>query len=172
MTTDSLPTNDVRTSDDAVLELDAPGTDDPAVVEEDVVSAEVQAAVDAAVVRVEALVAEDPDLVHGDVVEQVALELPVDAAVALCRQTMDFVPDTVRQRVFEAEHAESFAKAAAAIAEREATESKAKQRSQRAAATRAGTLAAEAAVASAAMRSSTCPSCFTVRSASGVCACD
>jgi pimeloyl-ACP methyl ester carboxylesterase len=43
--------------------------------------------------------------VHGDVVEQVAAECPLDVAVLLCRQTMDFVPDTVRRRLFEHEHA-------------------------------------------------------------------
>lgn len=132
---------------------------------------DLQEAVDRAVQRVDDAVAADPDLVHGDVVEQVALDLPVDVAVELCRQTMDFVPDTIRQRVFEAEHADSFARSAAAIQEREAAEGKARRRASRAAATRAGTLAAEAAVASAAMRSSTCPTCFTVRSASGVCSC-
>jgi cytochrome P450 len=136
------------------------------------VPAEVQEGVDAAVARVDALVAADADLVHGDVVEQVALELPVDVAVELCHQALDYVPDTVRQRLFEAEHADTIAAGAAVRAEQEAVETKAKQRSARAAATRAGTLAAEAAKETAKVRSATCPECFTVRAASGVCACD
>lgn len=138
----------------------------------DQVPAEVQAQVDEAVRRVDAKVAADPDLVHGDVVEAVALECPVDVAVALCEQTMSFVPDTIRERVFAARHAESFTRAAELSAEREAAEQKAKQRSSRAAATRAATLAAEAAVQSAALKSATCPDCFQLRSASGVCGCD
>ena len=133
---------------------------------------EVQAGVDAAVTRVDALCAADPDLVHGDVVEQVALEVPVDVAVALCRQTMDFVPDTVRQRLFEAENAETIRAAAEVSAERDAAAAKAQQRSAKAAATRAATLAAEAAAQTAAIRSATCPQCFQVRSPSGVCGCD
>lgn len=137
------------------------------------VPAEVQQQVDAAVQRVEALVAADPELVHGDAVEAVAMECPdVEVAVQLCRQTMQFVPDTVRQRVFEAENAEAFERSAALSAERDATEAKARQRSSRAAATRAATLAAEAAVESAALKSATCPDCFQLRSASGVCGCD
>ena len=85
---------------------------------------------------------------------------------------MQFVPDTIRQRVFEAENAEAFQRSAAASAEREAAEAKARQRSSRAAATRAATLAAEAAQESAALKSATCPDCFQLRSASGVCGCD
>lgn len=135
--------------------------------------ASVQAEVDAAVRTVDARVAADPDLVHGDVVEQVALTIAdVDVAVELCVQTMAFVPDTVRQRVFEAENAEAFARSAALSAERDAAEAKSRQRSQRAAATRAATLAAEAAVESAALKSATCPQCFQLRAASGVCGCD
>ena len=133
---------------------------------------EVQRQVDAAVARVDAMVAADPDVVHGDAVEAVALECPVDVAVALCEQTMSFVPDTIRERVFAEEHADSFSRAAALSAERDAAEQKAKQRSTRAAATRAATLAAEAAVESAALKSATCPKCFQLRSASGVCGCD
>jgi len=136
------------------------------------VPAEVQAQVDLAVHRVEAMVAADPDVVHGDAVESVALECPVDVAVLLCEQTMHFVPDTIRERVFAAEHAESFARSATLSAERDAAEQKARQRSSRAAATRAATLAAEAAVESAALKSATCPACFQLRSASGVCGCD
>ncbi len=137
------------------------------------VAPEVQAQVDAAVLRVEQMVAADPELVHGDAVEAVAAELPdVEAAVQLCRQTMQFVPDTVRQRVFEAENAEAFARSAAQSAERDAAEAKARQRTERAAATRAATLAAEAKVQSAALRGATCPDCFQLRSASGVCGCD
>lgn len=139
---------------------------------DDIVTPELQAAVDEAAQRVEAIVASDPDLVHGDVVEQVAAECPLDVAVLLCRQTMDFVPDTVRQRVFEHEHADTIAANAAVTAERDAVEAKAKARTQKAAATRAATLAREAEVEKAAIKSATCPSCFQVRAASGVCGCD
>lgn len=138
----------------------------------DELTPEVQAAVDAALARVDAIVADDPDLVHGDVVETVALESPLDVAVAMCVQSMNFVPDTIRRRVFEHENAETIARAAALTAERDAIAAKATQRTQRAAATRAKTLAAEAAVESAALKQATCPQCFTVRSASGVCGCD
>ncbi|MDP9497283.1 MAG: hypothetical protein M3P46_06415 [Actinomycetota bacterium] len=140
-----------------------------AVAEQD---AELQAAVDDAARRVEAMVAADPDLVHGDAVEAVALECPVDVAVALCRQTIQFVPDTVRARVFEAENADVFARTAQARAERESAEERSRQRSEKAAATRAATREAEAAQEAAALRSATCPSCFQLRSASGVCGCD
>ena len=133
---------------------------------------EVQAEVDEAARRVEAIVAADPDLVHGDVVEQVALELPLDVAVALCRQTMNFVPDTIRQRVFEAENAEVIAANAAVNAERDAVEAKAKARTQKAAATRAATLAREAAAEKVTLKANTCPDCFQLRAASGVCGCD
>ncbi|MCW2777137.1 MAG: hypothetical protein JWN17_862 [Frankiales bacterium] len=137
------------------------------------VSPEVQAGVDAAVAEVDRRCAADPELVHGDVVEVVAGEQEsVEVAVQLCVQTMDFVPDTVRQRMFEAEHAETISAAAIIMAEKDAATQKAKQRSARAAATRAATLAAEAAVNSAAIKSATCPSCFQVRSPSGVCGCD
>lgn len=136
------------------------------------VPADVQAGVDAALARVEAMVAADPELVHGDAVEMVAVEAPIDVAVAMCRQSMNFVPDTIRQRLFESENAETIEAGAAASAERDAVEQKAQQRSARAAATRARTLAAEAAVASEAIKSATCPVCFTVRAASGVCGCD
>ncbi len=139
----------------------------------DTLSPETQAAVDAAVVEVNARVDADADLVFGDVVEQVALEMPdLDAAVQLCVQTMDFVPDTIRRRVFEAENAETIAANAVLTAERDAAEAKAKQRTAKAAATRAATLAREAAVEKAAIKSATCPDCFQVRSASGVCGCD
>jgi len=137
------------------------------------VSPEVQAGVDAAVAEVERRCAADPDLVHGDVVEVVAIEqADVDVAVTLCVQAMDFVPDTVRQRVFESEHAETISAAAVIMAEKDAATQKAKQRSARAAATRAATLAAEAAVNTAAIKSATCPRCFQVRAPSGVCGCD
>ncbi len=139
----------------------------------DELSPQARAAVDTAAAEVERRCAADPDLVHGDVVEQVAMECDdVEVAVALCRETMNFVPDTVRSRVFEAEHADAFARSAAQAAERDAAETRSKQRSTRAAATRAATLAAEAAQESAALRSATCPSCFQLRSASGVCGCD
>lgn len=135
-------------------------------------AADVQAAVDAAAQRVDDMVAADPDLVHGDAVEIVALQSALEVAVPLCRQTMNFVPDTIRERVFEAEHAEAFRRSAALAAERDAAEQKAARRSSRAATTRAATLAAEAAVESARLKSSTCPVCFTVRAASGICGCD
>lgn len=140
--------------------------------ENDTIDPEVQAAVDAALARVDDIVAQDEDLVHGDVVEQVALESPLEVAVQMCEQSMGFVPDTIRQRLFEAEHADTIAAGAAVNAERQAAEEKAAQRSARAAATRAKTLAAEAAAQSATIRSATCPSCFQVRSPSGVCGCD
>ena len=138
----------------------------------DTVAPETQAAVDAAVARVDELLASDPELVHGDVVETVAADLPLDAAVLLCVQTMDFVPDTVRRRVFEEENADVIAANAIVVAERDAVEAKAKQRSAKAAATRAATLAREAEVEKAALKSATCPDCFQLRAASGVCGCD
>ena len=58
------------------------------------------------------------------------------------------------------------------VAERDAVEAKAKQRSAKAAATRAATLAREAEVEKAALKSATCPDCFQLRAASGVCGCD
>ena len=121
--------------------------------------ADLQADVDAALRRVEELVAADEDLVHGDVVEQVALDLPLDVAVELCEQSMGFVPDTIRA-------------GAEVNAEREAVEQKAKQRSAKAAATRAATLAKEAAVNAEKLKSSTCMSCFQVRTPAGTCGCD
>jgi hypothetical protein len=128
--------------------------------------------IDSAVAEVERRCAADPELVHGDVVEEVALDIDLDIAVLLCTEQMGFVPDTIRSRVFEAENSASYAKAAERRAEREVTEAKAKQRSQRAAATRANTAVAEAAVTSQQIRSNTCPKCFTVRSPSGACACE
>jgi hypothetical protein len=83
-----------------------------------------------------------------------------------------FVPDTIRQRLFEHDNADTIAAGAVLSAERKAAEEKAQQRSARAAATRAKTLAAEAAAQSASIRSATCPDCFQVRSPSGVCGCD
>jgi hypothetical protein len=139
---------------------------------EDTVAPELQAAVDAAAQRVEAIVAADPELVHGDVVEQVALECPLDVAVLLCEQTMNFIPDTIRRRIFEQENAEVIATNAARTAERDAAEAKTKARTQKAAATRAATLAREAEAEKVVLRSNTCPSCFQLRSASGVCGCD
>ena len=141
-------------------------------VDTDQISPELQAAVDAAAQRVEEIVAADPDLVHGDVVEQVAQDCPLDVAVLLCQQTMDFVPDTVRQRVFEHENADTIAANAAIVAERDAAEAKAKARTQKAAATRAATLAREAEAEKAVLKSNTCPECFQLRAASGVCGCD
>ena len=138
----------------------------------DTVAPQTQAAVDTAVIRVDELLASDPDLVHGDVVETVAADLSLDAAVLLCVQTMDFVPDTVRRRVFEEENADVIAANAIVVAERDAAEAKAKQRSAKAAATRAATLAREAEVEKAALKSATCPDCFQLRAASGVCGCD
>ena len=139
---------------------------------EDTIAPETQTAVDAALQRVHATVDADSDLVFGDVVESVAGECPLDVAVLLCVQSMDFVPDTVRRRVFEADNAETIAANALVVAERDAVEHKARQRSAKAAATRAATLAKEAAVEKAALKSQTCPSCFQVRAASGVCGCD
>jgi hypothetical protein len=139
---------------------------------DDTVDPEVQSAVDAAMADVDARVAADPELVYGDVVEQVALELPVEAAVQLCAQTIEFIPDTIRKKVFEAEHEETIRKGAAINAEKDAAAAKLSQRSARAAATRAKTLKAEAEVEAAAVRSRTCPVCFQLRAASGVCGCD
>lgn len=136
------------------------------------VSPQLQAAVDAGLARVDALVAADPDTVYGDAVEVVALDSPLEVALELCHQSLEYVPDTVRRRAFEAEHADTIRAAAVVTAEQEAVAHKAQQRTAKAAATRAATLAAEAAVASAAIKSSTCPNCFTVRAASGVCGCD
>ena len=134
---------------------------------------ELQQAVDAALVEVNSRVDADPELVFGDVVEAVALECPdLDVAVQLCVQSMDFVPDTIRRRVFEAENADVIAANALVTAERDAVEAKAKQRTAKAAATRAATLAREAEVEKAAIKSATCPECFQVRAASGVCGCD
>lgn len=115
--------------------------------------------------------AADPELVHGDVVEALAQKATLEVAVPLCERGMGFLPDTVRQRVFASENEDSFQRAAVAREERETSEAKSKQRSQRAAATRASTIAAEQAVESAKVRSATCPDCFTVRSPSGACAC-
>ena len=138
----------------------------------DTVAPETQAAVDAAVLRVDELLASDPDLVHGAVGETGAGDRDLDAAVLLCVQTMDFIPDTVRRRVFEEENADVIAANAIVVAERDAVEAKAKQRSAKAAATRAATLAREAEVEKAALKSATCPNCFQLRAASGVCGCD
>ena len=59
-----------------------------------------------------------------------------------------------------------------ANAERDAVEQKARQRSQKAAATRAVTLAKEAAVNAEKLKSATCMSCFQVRTPAGTCGCD
>ena len=140
---------------------------------DDTLTADTQAAVDAALAQVNAKVDSDPDLVFGDVVEQVAMTCDdLDVAVQLCVQTMDFVPDTIRRRVFETENADVIAANALVVAERDAVEAKAKQRTAKAAATRAATLAREAEVEKAAIKSATCPDCFQVRAASGVCGCD
>ena len=136
------------------------------------IAPELQAAVDEAIGQVEARLAADPDLVHGDVVEQVALESPLDVAVLLCEQTMNFLPDTVRQRVFEHDNADTIAANALVTAERDAVEAKAKARTRKAAATRAATLAREAEAEKAVLKSNTCPNCFQLRAASGVCGCD
>ena len=140
---------------------------------DDTLTVQTQTAVDEALLRVQAQIEADPELVFGDVVEAVALDCPdLDVAVQLCVQAMDFVPDTIRRRVFEAENADVIAANAVLTAERDAVEAKAKQRTAKAAATRAATLAREAAVEKAAIRSATCPDCFQVRAASGVCGCD
>ena len=157
--------------DQTALRVDGATGEDPEV-HDPGTDPDVQAAVDVARARVDALCAADPELVHGDVVEQVALELPVEVGVELCRQALAFVPDTLRQRLFEAEHADTIRAAAEVTAERDAAAARVAQRSAKAAATRAATLAAEAAAESAAIRSATCPDCFQVRSPSGVCGCD
>ena len=131
-----------------------------------------QVAVDAALARVDAIVAADPDLVHGDVVEQIALEMSIEVAVAMCQQSMDFVPDTVRERLFAVEHADTISAGAILNAEKAAVAQKLAQRAIKAAATRAATAAAEAQIQTKAIRSNTCPICFTVRAASGTCACE
>jgi hypothetical protein len=142
-------------------------------VDDTLTTPELQQAVDAALVEVNSRVDADSELVFGDVVEAVALECPdLDVAVQLCVQSMDFVPDTIRRRVFEAENADVIAANALVTAERDAVEAKAKQRTAKAAATRAATLAREAEVEKAAIKSATCPECFQVRAASGVCGCD
>ena len=136
------------------------------------ISADIQAGVDAALRRVEELMAADEDLVHGDVVEQVALDSPLEVAVEMCEQAMGFVPDTIRQRLFLSQHEDTIRAGAEANAERDAAEQKAKQRSAKAAATRAATLAKEAAVNAEKLKSSTCMSCFQVRTPAGTCGCD
>ncbi len=133
---------------------------------------DVQAGVDAALRRVEEMVAADENLVHGDVVEQVALDSPLDIAVELCEQAMGFVPDTIRQRLFLSQHEETIRAGAEVNAERDALELKAKNRSAKAAATRANTLAKEAAVNAEKLKASTCMSCFQVRTPAGTCGCD
>jgi hypothetical protein len=133
---------------------------------------DVQAGVDAALRRVEEMVAKDEDLVHGDVVEQVALDSPLEIAVELCEQAMGFVPDTIRQRLFLSQHEDTIRAGAEVNAERDAAEQKAKNRSAKAAATRATTLAKEAAVNAEKLKASTCMSCFQVRTPAGTCGCD
>jgi len=133
---------------------------------------DIQAGVDAALQRVEEMVAADENLVHGDVVEQVALDSPLEIAVELCEQAMGFVPDTIRQRLFLSQHEETIRAGAEVNAERDAAELKAKNRSAKAAATRANTLAKEAAVNAEKLKASTCMSCFQVRTPAGTCGCD
>ena len=136
------------------------------------ISEDIQAGVDAALRRVDEMVAADEDLVHGDVVEQVALDSPLEVAVEMCEQAMGFVPDTIRQRLFLSQHEDTIRAGAEANAERDAAEQKAKQRSAKAAATRAATLAKEAAVNAEKLKSATCLSCFQVRTPAGTCGCD
>jgi hypothetical protein len=133
---------------------------------------DVQAGVDAALRRVEEMVAADEELVHGDVVEQVALDSPLEIAVELCEQAMGFVPDTIRQRLFLSQHEDTIRAGAEVNAERDAAEQKAKNRSAKAAATRATTLAKEAAVNAEKLKASTCMRCFQVRTPAGTCGCD
>ncbi len=133
---------------------------------------DIQAGVDAALRRVEEMVAADENLVHGDVVEQVALDSPLEIAVELLEQAMGFVPDTIRQRLFLSQHEETIRAGAEVNAERDAAELKAKNRSAKAAATRANTLAKEAAVNAEKLKASTCMSCFQVRTPAGTCGCD
>ena len=136
------------------------------------IPADVQAGVDAALRRVEEMVAADESLVHGDVVEQVALDSPLEIAVEMCEQAMGFVPDTIRQRLFLSQHEETIRAGAEVNAERDAAETKARNRSAKAAATRANTLAKEAAVNAEKLKASTCMSCFQVRTPAGTCGCD
>lgn len=131
-----------------------------------------QAEVDAALARVDAICAKDPELVHGDVVESVAIESSLALAVALCQQAMGFVPDTVRRRIIEAEFEETITADRARRAEQIVLEEKAKNRSAKAAATRAATAAKENAVESAKLASNRCDRCFQVRTPAGTCGCD
>lgn len=157
----------------STAELDTPELElAPEPAPEHEVSPETQAAVDAAVAEVARRCAADPELVPGDVVEEVALTLDVETAVELCVQQMGFVPDTVRRLSWEAEHADTIAAAAEVRATQAEAEQKAAARSRKAAATRAATLAAEASERTAKIKSQTCPSCFQVRSPSGTCGCD
>ncbi|MDP3712274.1 MAG: hypothetical protein Q8R60_07310 [Mycobacteriales bacterium] len=129
-------------------------------------------AVAAAIAIVEERCAADPDLVHGDVVEMVAMESELSLAVALCVQTMGFVPDTVRRRIVEAEFEETIAADRERRAEQAVVAGKAAARSAKAAATRAATAARESAEQAAKMRSNRCDVCFQVRSPAGTCGCD
>ena len=134
--------------------------------------ADVQAGVDAALKQVEDLVAADEDLVHGDVVEQVALELPLDVAIELCEQAMGFVPDTVRHRIFLAQHEDTIRTMFKDACKAAGIPNKSAHGIRKAAATRAQTLAKEAAVNAEKLKSSTCMSCFQVRTPAGTCGCD
>ncbi len=131
-----------------------------------------QAEVDAALAKVAAICAKDSELVHGDVVEALAIESPLPLAVALCQQAMGFVPDTVRRRIIEAEFEETITADRARRAEQIVLEEKAKTRSAKAAATRAATAAKENAVEFAKMASNRCDRCFQVRTPAGTCGCD
>lgn len=129
-------------------------------------------AVAAAMAIVEERCAADPDLVHGDVVESLAMESDLSLAVALCQQAMGFLPDTVRRRIVESEYEETIAADRVRRNEQAAVAGKAAARSAKAAATRAATAARESAEQAAKMRSNRCDSCFQVRSPAGTCGCD
>jgi hypothetical protein len=131
-----------------------------------------QAEVDAAMARVEEICAADPELVHGDVVERVAVESPLPLAVALCQQAMGFIPDTVRRRIVESEFEDTIAADRARRNEQAAVEGKAQARSAKAAATRAATAARENAENAAKLKSNRCDRCFQVRTPAGTCGCD
>lgn len=129
-------------------------------------------AVAAAIAIVEERCAEDTDLVHGDVVEMVAMDCELSLAVALCLETIGFLPDTVRRRIVEAEFEDTISADRVRRAEAKALEDKAAARSAKAAATRAATAARESAEQSAKMKSNRCDTCFQVRSPAGTCGCD
>lgn len=125
-----------------------------------------------AIAEIERRCAADEELVHGDVVEEVAAGLPVTEAVELCERTMAFVPDTVRRRLVHVEFGDVIAADREARAASLAEAERAQARTRKAAATRAATIARENAEQAAAIVSARCDKCFQVRTPSGVCGCD